>query len=488
MGPRALALIGALGVLLVLVTPATATAATVQVPVTIDRTGTVDVTAELQTFIAGAPDGSTIEFPARARYRVDGSIRVEGRNRLVIDGNGSEFVAKTPADRNRRHWWFIGGSDLTVREVIVRGANPAAGTGEAAYRADREAQHGFDISGVAGVLLERVEAYDVWGDFVYIGTGAGRWSSQVVVRDSTFARNGRQGISITGGEDVLIERNRIAEIRRSAFDLEPNGPAWGVRRVRIVGNQIGATRLNFVAGHGAAAPFDDVVVERNVLIGAAMSIDLEAPATSRRGAIRIVGNTSNVNFGSSAPPIKISGYDAVVVRDNRMPVDARRRLAGIRIRSSCGVDIGGNSFPGAVAEADVDGHPCGGAGSAGAPGAADPGTGSTAAPPSTATSTPRSTPTSTASVTPTTSPPAPSTVPTTAAPATTLTIPAPPAVTTGPEAVALPPFQGVPGEPEVEGRRGGPVIAALAALAVIAAGLLRVVVKAGGEPRSSPGS
>jgi hypothetical protein len=447
-----------------------AKAATVQVPVTIDRTGTLDVTRDLQAFVDGVPDGSTIEFPAGGRYRIDGGLRFENRNRLVIDGNGSELLASTPGDRNRRHLWFIGGSDLVVREVVVRGANPVAGTGEAAYQAEREAQHAFDVSGVSGMLLERVEAYDVWGDFVYIGTGVGRWSRRVLVRDSTFERNGRQGISITGGEEIVIERNRIAEVRRSAFDLEPNGPGWGVRDVRIVGNRIGRTRLHFLAGHGAAAPFDQVVVERNDLIGVALSIDLEAPGASRRGAVRIIGNVSDINFGSSAPPIKISGYDSVVVRDNRMPIDARRGLVGIRVRSSCRVDVGGNRFPGSVAEADLDGHVCEAV-------RTGPVGGGVAPRPGTPASTP---PSSTASTTIPTASEEPPKEPVITTPATGASTPS-----TGPEAAALPPRPEAPGDRPARDGRGGPIAAALLALVVTGTWVLRVAIRALGPSRSS---
>jgi hypothetical protein len=51
---------------------------------------------------------------------------------------------------------------------------PHAGTAEEAYRSDREAQHAF-------------EAYDVFGDFVYIGGGKAP-SKHVTVRNSHFDR------------------------------------------------------------------------------------------------------------------------------------------------------------------------------------------------------------------------------------------------------------------------------------------------------------
>lgn len=154
--------------MLIGVAPATASSPVVA-PSAIDSTGATDVTASLLAFIEGVPDGSTISFPAGARYRIEESLIIEGRRDLTFEGNGAEFFATTEADRNRRHWWIRNSDGITIRDVVVRGANPHAGTGDAAYRADREAQHGFDFGGTKNALFEGVTVTDVYGDFVYIG-------------------------------------------------------------------------------------------------------------------------------------------------------------------------------------------------------------------------------------------------------------------------------------------------------------------------------
>ena len=47
-------------------------------------------------FLAGVPDGSTIELRAGGRYRMEQTLVISGRRDLTIRGNGATFVATTP--------------------------------------------------------------------------------------------------------------------------------------------------------------------------------------------------------------------------------------------------------------------------------------------------------------------------------------------------------------------------------------------------------
>ena len=75
-----------LSVMIGLTTPAGASSSSTVAPSTIDSTGATDVTAELVAFIASVPDGSTISFPAGARYRIEKSLIIEGRHDLTFEG------------------------------------------------------------------------------------------------------------------------------------------------------------------------------------------------------------------------------------------------------------------------------------------------------------------------------------------------------------------------------------------------------------------
>jgi hypothetical protein len=52
-----------------------------------------DATDEINAVIAAAPAGSmhrptVVRFARNGRYRVDGTIRVDGKRHLLVDGNG----------------------------------------------------------------------------------------------------------------------------------------------------------------------------------------------------------------------------------------------------------------------------------------------------------------------------------------------------------------------------------------------------------------
>ena len=365
-------LIAALGALTALTALPTSTAAAdpvvVNVPGSIDATGATDVTGALLAFFDTVADGSTVEFPAGARYRVDGTLHLVDRHDLTIDGNGAKFKATTKGDRGRRQFHFRGGSNITVREVVVVGAHPEPGK-HGKYYKNLEAQHGFDFWGVDGVLVEDVVVRNVYGDFLYLGMDnrdhAAIWSKNVVVRDSTFRGSGRQGITINAAENVLIANNSISEVRRSTFDIEPNGGTWGVRHVRIVANQIGAGRLNFVANHGSRkAVFDDVQIVDNVLTGKAMKMYFRGgTGAGRRANLLIEGNVSNHRFGSGRGVIEVENFDGVTIRDNTQPFKTRRhgnkRMTAVKVKGSCDVDVSGNHFTGLVTEKKItNNHPC----------------------------------------------------------------------------------------------------------------------------------
>lgn len=338
--------------------PSASASSSVAVPPSIDATGTADVTASLTAFIAGVADGTTITFPSNARYRLEGSLVIDDRKSLTFEGNGAEFFATTEADRDRRHWWIRNSDGITIRELTIRGANPNAGLDDAAYRADREAQHGFDFAGATNVLLERVTVTDVYGDFVYIGLGKSGWSKNVTVRDSTFERNGRQGIAITAGEDIRIEGNRISAVRRSTFDIEPNTAQWGARRVTIADNDIGPGRLNFVAGHGSAGTVDEISIVGNRLKGKPMNVSLKAPSAKRRSNFSLIGNVSDASFGSSIAAVTIEGFDGVTIRDNVLPLAAGRGMTAVAFRTTCNTNVTGNQFVNAARDVSTDGYDC----------------------------------------------------------------------------------------------------------------------------------
>jgi hypothetical protein len=345
-------------VVVALAGPATPTSVAVgqeAVPGGIDATGASDVTAALQALIDRTPDGGVVQLDAGGAYRMEGTLVMEERHRLRIEGNCARIFATTIADGSRSHLRIIGGSDLAVRNLEIRGANPHAGIEGDAYVPALEGQHGIRIEGATDVELDGVRVSDVHGDFVYLGRHLedDRWTERVWIHDSTFARSGRQGISVTGGRDIVIEHNTITDVRMATIDLEPH-PSFGAENIHVIENRFGPVRLISIAATGGGR-VDTVVVARNTLRGQALRLIANPPDGTRRQRYWIVDNTSDTP--ANRTPIRFADIDGIVVTGNRQAV-ASAGEALVELIHTCGVSIGGNDMkPGTLPFTGV-GEPC----------------------------------------------------------------------------------------------------------------------------------
>lgn len=323
----------------------------VTVPASIASDCSRNVTADLNRWIASVGDGSVLRFTPFGCYRVDGTLRIENRNNLTFEGNGATFRAYTDGRelganaRTRSQFVFAGGSNITVRNVIVRGANPHAGMDDAAYVADLEAQHGFVIGGTVGIVLDHVQVYDVYGDFVYVGAP----SRNVLVESSVFRRNGRQGWTVAGGDGVTFDHNTISDTRRATIDMEPVSTSSAQRNVTFSNNTIGDGRLFLVSNHGASAQTVNFAFLYNRLVLKPMTIHVEGDP-GVRSHYRVIGNTSDTAASQEGGGvIYFDGTSDVEIRDNVVPVQPNRGISGVGLANTTNVEVSGNRFPDAVA-------------------------------------------------------------------------------------------------------------------------------------------
>jgi hypothetical protein len=334
-------------------------------PASIARDCSRDVTDALQSWIDGVPDGSTMSLPAHACYRVEGTLQIDDRHDLLFEGNGATLVAKTRGKgsrlrvRGRSMLAVRQSTNITVRDLAVKGANPHAGTSDAAYQPDFEAQHAFQLNAVDGVLLDRVAASDVYGDFVYLGGAARTPSRRVTVARSHFDRSGRQGISVTYGDDVTIVGNEIANVARSLFDLEPNRRNQEVRRLRIEANTTGPVKNFFLANKGSGVDIGDVTVVDNVMRAPSGGLVLvfgpkwgkRGPFTFERNVLRVSGAVTDED---AVGAFVFANAANVELRDNVLYAPTGRRMPAVELRAADDVLIAGNRFNGTAKDVDAD--------------------------------------------------------------------------------------------------------------------------------------
>jgi hypothetical protein len=210
------------------------------VPPSIDATGREDVAEELNTFLASVPDGSRIDFDAGGKYRLSRGLQVWDKRGLVFEGNGASLVMEGFDGSDLA---IQGSTDIVVRNLSIDGDNPDAGTADAFHPDGQEFSHGIAIRGSHDVEIDDVAITGVWGDGIFVGV-PGRdftdWSSGVWIHDSSIERNGRMGVVVNAGSDVIVERVRFDEIAISVFDIEPDDLAEGAQNVTFRDNTVGS--------------------------------------------------------------------------------------------------------------------------------------------------------------------------------------------------------------------------------------------------------
>lgn len=319
--------------------------AIVTIPNSIAHDCSKDVTGKINAWITSVPDNSTLQFVPRGCYRVDGKIQVQYRSGLTIDGKNATFRAYTsgrelpPSQaRTRSMWNFWRGDRLTVRNIIVRGANKFAGAGGRGYVAPLEGQHAYVVGGVQSMLMERVQAYDVHGDFVHVGAA----TKHLLVRSSTFARNGRQGWNIAG-TNIVFDSNSISDTARATIDMEPPSREAGANHIVIKNNVVGKGRLYFFASVGVGAPINDVQILNNTL-SRALTMMVRAPAGQPRTNYVVAGNVSTGMYGGNGGSLGFVNVHGIDIRDNVQPTARYRKPHGVALLNSRDASITNNTF------------------------------------------------------------------------------------------------------------------------------------------------
>lgn len=323
----------------------------------VDSTGATDVSDQMAAFLAGVPDGSTIDLRAGGRYRMEKTFTIASRQGLTIRGNGATFVATSPGDLMRASVRIRESSAITIRGLIVRGANPLAGAKDRIYRPERGGQHGFDVDSSTNVSLIGVTVTDTYGDFVYLGRRGGRpFSDGVLIQGSTFARSGRQGIALTAVRNVVVETSSISEAKRSTFDFEPGRDAGAsVEHVTIRNNQVSLGPLLFVAaeGHG---PVDHITIQGNRLSGMTANIAMEDLDGGVRYDWKVLDNTGDLLSGNPhGATMRFRRIVGLVVQGNTQTMKPDRNMYGVGTIDSCSVSVSGNSFPNGVGQVNATG-------------------------------------------------------------------------------------------------------------------------------------
>ncbi|MGY2002867.1 hypothetical protein [Blastococcus sp. SYSU DS1024] len=325
------------------------------VPAGIAADCSTDVTAALNEWLASVPDRSEVLFDEQACYRVDGSLTLEGRADLVIEGNGATFRAGVPVptpETNRAQWHLNYGTGIVLRNMTLVGMNP-----EPRFDPDNEFDHNVFIRGASDVTVENVHGRGAYGDFVAIAHGLDRRTipTGIRIRSSSAETVGRMGISCVACDGVTVEDSVFNGIGYHVFDLEVEDDEWPTRGVRYTGNTIGRHGHAFFS---VGTPFQtfrndvsDILIADNLVTQPGASLDGECtPEISfvySKVPVHDVVITGN-SLVSRTDAIFVKDATDVAIRDNRATLvgPSCGDPVGIRTVSTPGADVRGNDLIG----------------------------------------------------------------------------------------------------------------------------------------------
>ncbi|WP_222192754.1 right-handed parallel beta-helix repeat-containing protein [Modestobacter italicus] len=324
------------------------------VPEEIAADCSVDVTDELNRWLAGVPDGSELRFARDGCYRVDGSLRLEERSDLVVSGAGATFRATTrvPTRTTERAQWRLDlGAGITLRDMTLVGVNP-----EVRFDEDQEFDHNLFIRGTSDVLIENVHGRNAHGDFISVAHGADGETipTGITIRDVSADTIGRMGIACVACDRMSVTGSVLNGVALHAFDLEIEGDGRPGREVTFSGNTVEEHGWAAVSVGTPFQTFDndlsDVEITDNLVTQPGTATDECLPAISFRDSkipaegVLIAGNS----LRSRTDAILVRLASDVTVRDN-----TATRLGpscgdpvGLRTESVEGMDVGGNEFSG----------------------------------------------------------------------------------------------------------------------------------------------
>ncbi|WP_243288548.1 right-handed parallel beta-helix repeat-containing protein [Geothrix terrae] len=228
--------------------------------------GTTDDTAALQKAIdAVGGTGGTVSVPA-GTYRVDALTSLLLRSGMTLSLDSGAILAAIPN----------GADNYTILRVSgVSNVNILGGTllGERSAHTGTTGEQGMGLritGGAQHIAVVGVTARECWGDGFMVAD-----ASDVTLCHVTADHNRRQGLSITGGNGVIVRDSRFANtggtLPEDGLDIEPNS-GQTVNNVLITGcvftNNAGdGIEVGVPIAYSGLAFIYNVVIESNTMSG-----------------------------------------------------------------------------------------------------------------------------------------------------------------------------------------------------------------------------
>lgn len=298
-------------------------------PGTIDDTGATDVGPALQTWIAGLPNNSIIDF-GTGNYRLERAVKMVSRTGLTLRG-GNFFRQTNTTDPTLKYpnpnpwFWFTSCTNCTVQNAFFRGPNTVSDQAGwptfGAYLLDYEFDAAIRAEQFTNFTVSGCDMDGIWGDGIQLQVG-----NSATITNNKIDRIGRQGVTIIA-RNVLVDGTDVLRGRRSGFDLEPDLSSQAVSDIEIRNCSTNTVGL-FLASQGNGA-VNNVWVHNNTSAGSAVPIiHCRASDQSRRSNWRFEDHTAVNGLGSPVAAMRFFYVTNLrVARVNLPVVTTQSRLA-----------------------------------------------------------------------------------------------------------------------------------------------------------------
>ena len=298
------------------------TTATYTVPASIDATGATDVSAALNAWIQGVPDGSVISFPAKGVYKLGKGIQLGNRHNLVFQGNGATLRASGAGSdllsslfvsgfSYPLRYWTGGTTHIAIRDFNLVGNDSTPGV----YGSGGEGQAGFRSYATGYLEVSGCTISAVWGDGFFFHDSTNVW-----VHDNRVASAGRNGVTVISGSGVTAEGNKFDKIGYVTLDVEPNAATEASSDIVFRSNTAGTWGQDFVSvdGQHTGASIRNITVSGNTVTGGTLSTRINNGGGSRLRNIAVTDNTSRV--AGRGPVLIFAHVDGLKVTGNVQPL------------------------------------------------------------------------------------------------------------------------------------------------------------------------
>jgi len=216
--------------------------------------------------------------------------------------------------------------------------------------------HAFDFRGTDAQIAD-VTMANLGGDCVYFGLGATLplTRSSGGVSDSYCSNAGRNAVSVTAGNNILVQHLTASAIGYDVFDVEPNsGRGWGSRSVTFDRNTIGSYQKSAYS-IVENAPISAQAFTNNRVIGRGLKITVgqRLSPSYRASGVTIEGNSADAVQAPSA--MNLSAIDGLTVMNNTVPLTGGTMASA---DTSCDLSVSRNRYPGGAAQLYTAPHQC----------------------------------------------------------------------------------------------------------------------------------